>query len=435
MIMKDGGNGGVSNLPKKPLLIVLFGESNSGGIAPNSSATAYELAPRKVKILNNSTLQFEALDISANNLIGHIGLEAYASNSHGMENEIANKFDANYWNNLYDIYIVKAGAGGSKVAEWQSGGQYYQTFKTRLNTAINLLFQNEPINVKFMLTLGINDKLAGTSTTNYKNGLKNLIKNIKADFNFRIWLKLMTFEFVTSSAANCYTTQINEVAKETLMNTFDTQYCTVLNDGNHLDYFGMKLATTKFLTDNLNIVCDGNSLTQGQGGTPYHTYLQNSLQNAVVQNFGVGGQTTTQMISDATAQIDTQIDVKKKNILIAWEIGNEVYYNGDVTTACNNFKAYCDARRTSGWQKIIVINCPPRKQSTQFGDTESQYNTKLQQVNSWLNANYTTFADEIVDLAGDSRFQGYSLNVYNADLAHFNSNGYSIIAEKIKTKL
>lgn len=191
----------------------------------------------------------------------------------------------------------------------------------------------------------------------------------------------------------------------------------------------------KFLTDNLNIVCDGNSLTAGQGGTPYPTYLQNSLQNATVQNFGVGGQTTTQMISDATAQIDTQIDVKKKNILIAWEIGNEVYDNGDVTNACNNFKAYCDARRSAGWQKIIVINCPPRKQSTQFGDNESQYNTKLQQVNTWLSANYTTFSDELIDLAGDSRFQGYSLNVYNADLVHFNSNGYSIIAEKIKTKL
>jgi len=438
MTQIDSGLGGFVNIPPvaltKKLLIVLFGESNSGGIAQNSSATLSELSPRNTKILNNTTLQFEALDIGSNNLIGHIGLESYVSTAHGMENEIANKFDTGYFNE-YEIFIVKAGAGGSKVSQWQTGGVYYNTFKSRVNTAINLLFPTEPINIKFMLTLGINDKLAGTSTADYKNGLKTLINNIKADYAFRIWIKLMTFEFVTSAASNCYTTQINEVAKETMMNTFTTQSCPVLSDGNHLDYFGMKTATTNFLTENLNIVCDGNSLTQGQGGTPYPTYLSGLVQNAVIQNFGVGGQTTSQMSSDAVTQIDTLIDIKKKNILVAWEIGNDIYFNGNVTTACNNFKSYCDARRAAGWQKIIVINCTPRGQSTSFGDTSIQFNQKLVDANSWLSSNYQTFADNLIDLASDVRFQGYSLSVYNSDLIHFNSNGYSIVADKVKAIL
>lgn len=434
MFQKDSGQGGIPTIPKKPILIVLFGESNSGGIAPNASAQSLELAPRKAKILNNNTLEFEPLDIGTNNLIGHLGLESYWYNSHGMELQIANLYDNNYFNNLYEIFIVKAGAGGSKVSEWQTGGNYYNTFKTRVQTAIDLIFQNDPINVRFMLSLGINDKLAGTSTSVYKTGLKTLINNIKTDLNFpKIKMKLMLFDFVTSSAVLAYNTQILEVAKETYINVFDTQGCSVLGDGNHLDYFGMKLATNKFILDEKNIVCDGNSLTQGQGGTTsYPQYLSGMIQNSSVQNFGVGGQTTQQMEADAVTQIDTQINLKKENILIAWEIGNDVYYNGNVQDACQRFKDYCLNRKQNGWQKIIILNCPPRKQGTQFGDSEATYNQKLIEINQWLSNNYSSFADELIDLANDARFQNYSPLVYSNDFVHYVNNGYNIIAQKIK---
>jgi len=49
-----------------PLLIVFFGESNSGGLADNSDATAPELAERSVvKILDNVGLsEFQNLNIA-----------------------------------------------------------------------------------------------------------------------------------------------------------------------------------------------------------------------------------------------------------------------------------------------------------------------------------------------------------------------------------
>ena len=227
------------------ILIVLYGESNSGGIAPNSSATSQELAPRNIKILNNTTLQFEPLDIGTNNLIGHIGLESYASNSHGMELEIANKYDEGFFNGK-TVYIVKAGKGGTKTSEWGVGSTAYNNLITRVNAAKTLIGNCDVI---FMLTIGINDALANTSPTTYKTELKDLVERTKSDFsptNFD--LRLMTFEFVPVTPMSNYQTKILEVKNEVLgVSTFNTTSCGVLSDGWHLDYNGMKKATDNFL--------------------------------------------------------------------------------------------------------------------------------------------------------------------------------------------
>lgn len=229
------------------LIIVLFGESNSGGIAPNSSATSLEMSARNIKILNNNTLEFENLQLGVNNLIGHIGLESYWYDSHGMENQLANLYDAGFFGGK-EVYIVKAGRGGSKVSDWVQGSQAYNNLQTRLNTAIELVFGNEIPNIKFMLTLGINDYLAGTSPSDYKSGVENLLSNVKEDYPHNFNLRLMKFDFVTSSASNAYSNQILQIPNDISgVTVFNTVGCSVLPDGNHLDYLGMKSATNKFL--------------------------------------------------------------------------------------------------------------------------------------------------------------------------------------------
>ena len=228
------------------LLIVLFGESNSGGIAPNSSALSAELLPRNLKILNNSTLQFEPLDIGTNNLIGHIGLEYAMYNSHGMELELANQYDNGYFG-VQDVYLVKAGAGGSKVSDWTSGGAYFTTFLNRVNTARNLL-NVAPENIIFMLSLGINDKGINTPVATYKNGIKTLIQNAKTSLDLsEIKLSIMGFQFVTNLSISDFNTAISEVATELNVKTFSTTGLTKIPDGYHLDYAGMKSATDNFL--------------------------------------------------------------------------------------------------------------------------------------------------------------------------------------------
>lgn len=229
----------------KNILIVLYGESNSGGIAPNSSATTQEIAPRNIKILNNNTLQFEPLDIGTNNLIGHIGLESYASNSHGMELEIANKYDEGYFNGK-TVYIVKAGKGGSKTSEWGVGSTAYNNLTTRVNAAKTLIGNCDII---FMLSIGINDSLANTDATTYKTQLKDLVERTKADFSpINFDLRMMKFEFVPVTPMTNYQNKIIEVKNEVSgVSTFNTSGCGVLSDGWHLNYSGMKTATDNFL--------------------------------------------------------------------------------------------------------------------------------------------------------------------------------------------
>ncbi|MBL8182439.1 MAG: InlB B-repeat-containing protein, partial [Blastocatellia bacterium] len=88
-------------------LVIITGESNSGGYAVNADATPTELSARPgVQILNNNTLLFEDLDIGTNNLIGHAGLSENAT--HGFELGLANSVAASEWPNS-PVYLVKAG--------------------------------------------------------------------------------------------------------------------------------------------------------------------------------------------------------------------------------------------------------------------------------------------------------------------------------------
>ena len=226
-------------------LFILFGESNSGGYAQNSLLTLTEAAPRNLKILNNNTLLFEKLLIGTNNTIGHYQLDS--STGHSFENELANKYDAGYWGSK-TVYIVKSGQGGSRIEQWDAGGNYYNLFLTRVRSAISQLFSGFDPNIEIMLSLGINDANNNTPDEIFKTNYKSLIQRIRIDLNLpKLRFSLMLFDFnnYTHAYKDPY---ILEVASElSYVTVFDTQGCTVLPDGAHLDYLGMKKACNNFL--------------------------------------------------------------------------------------------------------------------------------------------------------------------------------------------
>jgi lysophospholipase L1-like esterase len=195
--------------------------------------------------------------------------------------------------------------------------------------------------------------------------------------------------------------------------------------------------------NNSVMVFDGNSLTAGQGasaGMDYPSQLIALLTSSGVagmetHNFGVSGQQTGSMIADAATQIDPLINVGVQNILFAWEIGNDIYYNGNAVNAENAFQTYCEARRAAGW-KVIVFTCPPRNNTTPAGDDVATYNTKLSASNTWIRTNYASFADALVDLAADSRLSDYTnMTYYYTDGVHLSNNGYGVVAELAKNQL
>jgi hypothetical protein len=140
------------------------------------------------------------------------------------------------------------------------------------------------------------------------------------------------------------------------------------------------------------------------------------------------------MNSDAAAQVDPIFNSGASSIVIAWEVGNDIYYNGSVVNAMTRFWYYCDQRKAVGW-KVIIINCPPRDQSTTFGDNSSQYNAKLVSANTEMYNDWRKHCDGLIDLAQDSRFQGYNFTYYDADKVHYTDAGYEVIADLVKKKI
>lgn len=98
------------------LLVIINGESNSGGYALNSEALSSELLPRSaVQILDNTGLAtWQDLDIGTNNLVGHSGLSN--GSTHGFELELANRAETDSFYNE-PVYLVKTGQGGSTIAQ------------------------------------------------------------------------------------------------------------------------------------------------------------------------------------------------------------------------------------------------------------------------------------------------------------------------------
>lgn len=193
---------------------------------------------------------------------------------------------------------------------------------------------------------------------------------------------------------------------------------------------------------NAHIVCDGNSLTYGyQSSNPatksYPAVLATlspwASNGATITNKGVSGQTTADMSADATMDIDPLYSSSVASVLVAWEIGNDLYFNGDTAAAYSRFVSYCTARRAVGW-KVVVITVPYRDHSvvnggvSPAGDNDATYNLKRDSINVRLRANWPTFADAIYDLAADANFSSYNTTYFNADHVHYTDVGYAYIA-------
>jgi lysophospholipase L1-like esterase len=150
-----------------------------------------------------------------------------------------------------------------------------------------------------------------------------------------------------------------------------------------------------------------------------------------VRNVGVSGQTTEDMIADAA----TQIDVFPRGILVAWEGGNDIYVdNADLAETQARWNAYFSARRAAGWgvgsSKLVAMTITPR---TLFSGAQT---IVVNNFNTWLRANYTTYATHLVDVAADSRLSNASnTTYYDADGVHMNTAGYAVVAQLVATAI
>lgn len=186
-----------------------------------------------------------------------------------------------------------------------------------------------------------------------------------------------------------------------------------------------------FSLDNAIIVADGNSYVQGNGYTPFATIISNTdpfdTNGSVFYNFGVGGQTTPNMISDQSTQVLPLYTPGVANILLVCEGGNDIYFNGNVSSAVSNMQTYCNAARAAGF-KVILTTTIPRDQSTPFGDNSAAYNAKLVAFNDAIIADQS-FYDALIRPDLELMFASYFGSGYDADKVHPNTTGQQKFAE------
>lgn len=165
-----------------------------------------------------------------------------------------------------------------------------------------------------------------------------------------------------------------------------------------------------YLRDNVFVLCDGNSLTEGQGIWEYNgtqpagnRYWELPVAGLSARNYhawsvGVGGQTTTDMISDFEVHSRKYFSpYRKGNLVVAWEITNDISVGSTDTQAYNNYVNYCNLCRKNGW-KVVACTVIPR---SGFNATQETYRNS---VNIMIRNNYTSFADGLADFAAHPNF-------------------------------
>lgn len=227
--------------------------------------------------------------------------------------------------------------------------------------------------------------------------------------------------------------------------------------------FIASLASAQTTQKKVNIVCAGNSITNGTGNTatiPYPTQLQRLLGGKyVVTNSGVPGQTTQQISTNYTTQIGTYYDASTyaSNVVIIYEGRNDLSVNNvntqnvTPTAAYNNLVTLCGTARSQGWKVIIVTITPSWTAQYLNNTTVTGYNnldSDRLTVNASIVANWATFADALVDIGADSNMgtlgqnaqAGYvystgtrpTKNVWYDDGVHYLNTGYGLLAERVK---
>jgi hypothetical protein len=209
----------------------------------------------------------------------------------------------------------------------------------------------------------------------------------------------------------------------------------------HTRYVSNKFDTTLYKPTH-NIIFDGNSLAFGHGGIETHFIpevmddLSLRMENA--SNLGQAARTITDMVDDFSTRIaplyisSIHSDF---NVVVGWEITNELVVLGASTAAIQQaLQDYAAAARAAGF-KVVLVTCLPR---TTVGGQNVTFEAQRQTINAWLVSNPGGFCDAVADVASDTDIgeAGDNLNgTYYSDGLHLTDAGYAKAAPYISAAI
>jgi lysophospholipase L1-like esterase len=195
------------------------------------------------------------------------------------------------------------------------------------------------------------------------------------------------------------------------------------------------LSTVPELEPEQTFVFEGDSLTAGLVGNVFadaktfsEVVLLAQANRTRAYNFGVSGQTCTQMAADAATQVDPFFDAgHDRNVLVVWGGTNDMTLVASNPTApFNALKSYCLARRAVGW-KVVVLTCLPRGTAGQFETDRQAFNAAILGDASFYDALADVGTNATIGEPGDQNNTTY----YFGDKIHLTKAGHAIVAPMV----
>lgn len=211
-------------------------------------------------------------------------------------------------------------------------------------------------------------------------------------------------------------------------------YAGPLTAGQHsamLAFLYAKYSITR--TETSRLLCAGDSITAGYlatGNRGWARQIEALISvNCRVCNIGLPGVTTTTLNGTLSADCNVFFSGSFPCVATYAAGTNDINTGVAAATVETNIQSGCQTLKTKGYT-VAVMSILPR------GSIAGANETNRQAVNTWLAANYATFADIYVDVAADSRLNNSSnTTYYNADATHLTVAGYGVYASLVQAAI
>lgn len=192
------------------------------------------------------------------------------------------------------------------------------------------------------------------------------------------------------------------------------------------------LRTVSQYSRQASIICEGDSLTYGQGvsfGSDYPNVMLSSLGlNYAGANLGIGatvigdGSNAADMCRRAPISVDKW--AAENNVLVFWAGTNDVALSGaSAATVLARLWAYVAARKAAGWKRIVIGTPSYRGAGTW---------TTLSDIRTGILAGAQANGVVVADIGGDTNFDSTPNAAYYSDSVHFSTSGYAYAAGLFK---
>lgn len=177
------------------------------------------------------------------------------------------------------------------------------------------------------------------------------------------------------------------------------------------------------------VICDGDSLTAGDGLTFVQSYpyqLADTLgrDNYDVYNLGVGGQTVVDMLADQSTQVLPHYGVWSNHTVVIWGGTNDLSSGATAAATFAVLQSYVTALLAAGF-RVKVLTMVKR-------GTGGALETKRVDYNALINAS----GWDVIDVGARAEFSDVTnTTYYQADQTHLTTAGYAIVAGLVSDAL